>query len=60
MMWLFGQVFVWCLVSFVAGSAVTAAAFLMQRRLMPPPVVVAEPAGETKGVKKVVEMEAAE
>jgi hypothetical protein len=60
MMWLFGQVFVWCLVSFVAGSAVTAAAMLMQRRLMPPAAVVVEPTGEPTGVKKIVEMEAAE
>jgi hypothetical protein len=56
MMWLFGQVFVWCLVSFVAGSAVTAAAFLMQRRFASPPVVVEKSAGE----RKIVEMEAAE
>jgi hypothetical protein len=60
MMWLFGQVFVWCLVSFVAGSAVTATAFLMQRRLTSPPAVVAEPTEEPKGVKKIVEMEPAE
>ena len=54
MMWLFGQVFVLCLVSFVAGSAVTAAAFLAQRRFTPEPV--AEPTGE----RKIVEMEPAE
>ena len=53
MMWLFGQVFVLCLVSFVAGSAITAVLFvLMQRRLVPPPA--AEPTGE----RKIVEMEA--
>jgi len=56
MMWLFGQVFVWCLVSFVAGSAVTAAAFLMQRRFAAPPVVVEQSTGD----RKIVEMEPAE
>jgi hypothetical protein len=63
MMWLFGQVFVLCLVSFVAGSAMTAVVLVMQRRLAPPAVVAepsVEPADEPKGVKKVVEMEAAE
>lgn len=54
MMWLFGQVFVLCLVSFVAGSAVTAAVFVMRRRLAPSPVAVAaEPTGE----RRLVEME---
>ena len=50
MMWLFGQVFVLCLVSFVAGSSVTAVVLVMQRRLAPQPV--AEPTGE----RRVVEM----
>ena len=55
MMWLFGQVFLLCLVSFVAGSAITAALFVMQRRMAPAPVVVAaEPTGE----RTLVEMEA--
>ena len=51
MMWLFGQVFVLCLVSFVAGSAVTAVVFVMRPSLLPRPA--AEPTGE----RKVVEME---
>ncbi|GAA3437622.1 hypothetical protein [Kutzneria kofuensis] len=51
MMWLFGQVFVLCLVSFVAGSAMTAVVFVMQRRFAPAPAV--EPTGE----RRIVEME---
>ena len=54
MMWLFGQVFVLCLVSFVAGSAITAVVFVLQRRMTPAPVVAAEPSGE----RRLVEMEA--
>jgi hypothetical protein len=52
MLWLFSQVFVLCLVSFVAGSAMTAVVLVMQRRLAPTPAV--EPTGE----RKLVEMEA--
>jgi hypothetical protein len=51
MTWLFGQIFVLCLVSFVAGSALTAVVFVMQRRLTPEPV--AEPTGE----RRIVEMD---
>jgi hypothetical protein len=53
MTWLFGQVFVLCLVSFVAGSAVTAGLFVMQRRLAPPPAV---DAGEPTGDRRIVQM----
>lgn len=54
MMWLFGQVFVLCLVSFVAGAAMTAVVLVMRDRLTPTPVV------ESTGERKIVEMEAAE
>jgi hypothetical protein len=52
MTWLFGQMFVLCLVSFLAGSAVTAAVFVAQRRLFPDPVAAPEPTGE----RRIVEM----
>ena len=55
MLWLFSQVFVLCLVSFVAGSAVTAAGFLAQRRFAAP-----QPVEEPTGERKIVEMEPAE
>ncbi len=54
MMWLFGQMFVLCLVSFVAGAAITAVVFVMRPNLFTRP----EPAPEPTGERKLVEMEA--
>ena len=52
MMWLFGQVFVLCVVSFVAGSAVTAVVLVMKPSLLSRPAA-AEPTGE----RRIVEMD---
>ncbi|QUQ71582.1 hypothetical protein [Kutzneria sp. CA-103260] len=56
MMWLFGQMFVLCLVSFVAGAAITAVVFVMRPSLFAR--AAAEPAPEPTGERKLVEMEA--
>ncbi|MFI9384772.1 hypothetical protein [Kutzneria sp. NPDC052558] len=54
MMWLFGQIFVLCLVSFVAGAAMTAVVFVMRPTLFSPPAPAPEPTGQ----RKLVEMDA--
>jgi hypothetical protein len=54
MMWLFGQMFVLCLVSFVAGAAITAVVFVLRPSLFTRSAPDPEPTGE----RKLVEMEA--